>query len=37
MIKIDPDKSITDIVMFDGDSNVQLGEDILKYNIPSWL
>ena len=30
MKTIDPTKSITDVVMFDGGSNVQLGVDILK-------
>ena len=34
MREIDPGKTITDIVMFDGDSNVQLGRKILKENYP---
>ena len=31
MRKIDPDKFITDVFMFDGASNVQLGVDLLKF------
>ena len=29
---MDPTKSITDVVMFDGASNVKLGDDLLKIN-----
>ena len=31
---MDPNNSITDVVMFDGASNLQLGGDILKINYP---
>ena len=34
MKTIDPDNSITDIVVFDGSSNVQIGGDILKIHYP---
>ena len=34
MIKTDPHKSITDVFMFDGASNVQLGGGILKIHYP---
>ena len=33
--KIDPHKSITDVVMFDGASNVQLGGEPLKIHYPN--
>ena len=33
-IKIDPTKTLSDIVMFDGDSNVQLGGKLLKFHYP---
>ena len=32
--KIDPHKSITDVVMFDGASNVQLSGELLKIHYP---
>ena len=32
--KIDPHKSITDVVMFDGASNVQLVIELLKIHYP---
>ena len=32
---IDPDKSITDVVIFYGALNVQLGGDILKIHYPT--
>ena len=35
IIKIDPSKSTTDVVMFDGASNVQLGGEILKSCYPN--
>ena len=31
---IDPHKSIIDVIMFDGDSNVQLAGELLKINYP---
>ena len=34
MIKIDPHKSITDIVMFDGAPNIQLAGELLKIHYP---
>ena len=34
MRKIDPGKQLIDIVMFDGDSNVQLGGKLLKVRYP---
>ena len=34
MRKIDPHKSITDVVMFDGASNVQIAGELLKMNYP---
>ena len=34
MRKIDPHKSITDVVMFDGASNVQLAGELLKIHYP---
>ena len=34
MGKIDPHKSITDVVMFDGASNVQLAGELLKIHHP---
>ena len=34
MREIDPGKKLIDIVMFDGASNVQLGENILKVHYP---
>ena len=34
MREIDPGKKLTDIVMFDGASNVQLGEKLLKVRCP---
>ena len=34
MREIDPGKKLTDIVMFDGASNVQLGETLLKVHYP---
>ena len=34
MREIDPGKKLTDIVMFDGASHVQLGENILKVHYP---
>ena len=33
-LKIDPHKSITDIVMFDWSSNLQLAGELLKINYP---
>ena len=33
--KIDPHKTITDVVMFDGASNIQLGGEILKFCYPN--
>ena len=35
MRKIDPHKSITDIVMFDGSSKMQLAGALLKSNYPN--
>ena len=32
--RIDPHKSITDVIMFDGASNVQLAGEFLKVNYP---
>ena len=34
MREIDPGKKLTDIIMFDGVSNVQLGENLLKVHYP---
>ena len=34
MREIDPGKKLTDIVMFDGASNVQLGVNVLKVHDP---
>ena len=34
MRKIDPHKSITDVFMFDGASNVQLAGELLKIRYP---
>ena len=34
--KIDPDKKLIDIVMFDGASNVQLGGKLLKVHYPKF-
>ena len=34
MREIDPEKKLTDIVMFDGASNVQLGGKLLKVHYP---
>ena len=36
MRKIDPHKSITYVVMFDGDSNVQLAGELLKIHYPKF-
>ena len=36
-LKIDPNKEITDVTMFDGDSNVQLGGDLLKFYYPKLI
>ena len=33
-IKIDPNKSITEVLMFDGASNVQIDGELLKINCP---
>ena len=33
--KMDPHKSITDVFMFDGDSNVHIGGEILKIHYPN--
>ena len=33
-IRIDPHKSITDVVMFDGASNVQISDELLKIDYP---
>ena len=35
MKEIDPAKTLSDIVMFDGDSNVQLAGRLLKVNYPN--
>ena len=32
---IDPRKNLTDVIMFDGDSNVQLGGKLLKVHYPN--
>ena len=37
MRKIDPHKSITDVVMFDRDSNVHLDGELLKIHYPNIL
>ena len=34
MREIDPGRKLIDIVMFDGDSNVQLGGNLLKAHYP---
>ena len=34
MKEIDPRKLLTDVIMFDGASNVQLGGKLLKVNYP---
>ena len=36
IIKIDPHKSITDVFMFDGASNVQLDDELLKIYYPKF-
>ena len=36
MKEIDPENKLSDIVMFDGSSNVQLGGKLLKVNYPKF-